>query len=393
MHRWVWRLLEGAAIAVAVFGAVLLITAAPRTAGSQVGTPVEVAALGPTGLAGAFARGTTWIDTGDRATVVAVHQAEYAAVPPVLAWVGDLDGCQEGATSTDYRRATIDRVNFYRAMAGVPAIVSEDPDLSAKAQEAALMMSAEGALTHHPGDDFACFSTVGQEAAGNSNLYLGRTGPVAIDGYIEDPGENNNDVGHRNTILHPPTRAMGVGDIAASDLGHAANALWVFDEHVFDEASDLDRPPMRERDRFVAWPPRGYVPPELVYPRWSFTQAGADFSRAQVTVYDLSDPAGARPVPLEVVSRSGVLGHVPLPTVVWEPTLSMEPDRDTSYYVVITGIGRLDNGPAGTDGGADPAAAQDDQTGEVAYTVTVLGAEPGADVAPERFLASITARR
>ncbi|MEM9132055.1 MAG: CAP domain-containing protein [Actinomycetota bacterium] len=390
MHRWVWRLLEGAAIAVAVIGAGILVTAAPRPGGPSITSSIEAAAVAVPSLSAAFDPGTTWIDTDDRDTVLAAHRAEYDAVPPALAWVGDLGGCVEGESPVIYRQATIDRVNYYRAMAGVPAIVDEDQALSAKAQEAALMMSAEGALTHTPGADYACFTEVGQEAAGNSNLYLGRTGPVAIDGYIEDPGDHNVDVGHRNTILHPPTRSMGVGDVGASEEGYAANALWVFDEHVFDETSPHDRPPMREDDRFVAWPPRGYVHPDLVYPRWSFTKAEADFSQAQVTLYDLSDPDGAEPVPLTVVNRSGIAGHVPLPTLVWEPELELDRRYDTSYYVVISGIRPLQED--GGDGSTAPVSTDADTTIEtMAYTVTVLGAVPSDRVAPEQFLAAVTA--
>ncbi len=373
--------------------AALFVTSFTTGAGSVVQSSTVGAVAAPTPLPSlhhAFVPGHSWIDTTDRATVLAAHATEYQSVPPVLAWAGEIDACVEGTSPTAYRKATLDRVNYYRAMAGVPAVVTEDPALSAKAQEAALMMSAEGALTHHPAPSYACFTDVGQEAAGNSNLYLGRTGPVAIDGYIEDPGDHNTDVGHRNTILHPPTRAMGVGDVAASDDGHAANALWVFDEHVFDETAATLRPEVREQHRFVAWPPRGYVPGELVYPRWSVTMADVDFSRAQVSMWELVPGERARPVELTVVNRSGAPGHVPLPTFVWEPDLGLDgdPERDTSYFVSISGLGPLEPAPvvaeaAGTgilDSGPPPA---------LGYTVTVLGRNPEPIPAPEHVLAAV----
>ena len=198
-----------------------------------------------------------WLDTADRSAVLSAYRHEFSAVVPTFEWHGDHEHCESGSTTVDFRRATLRRVNFYRAMAGVVAEVGEETAYSAKAQRAAMMMSAEGVLTHDPGSSFACFTTVGQEAAANSNLYLGRNGPSAVDGYIRDPGDRNVDVGHRTTILHPPTRSMGVGDVAASALGSSANALWVFDDRVFDEESASLRPEMRERERFVAWPPRG----------------------------------------------------------------------------------------------------------------------------------------
>lgn len=279
-----------------------------------------------------------WLETADRQVVADAYQAAIADPVPDLSWTGSRDGCDPGTSSPTFRTATIGRVNFYRAMAGVPAIVTENPTLSAKAQQAAMMMSAQGQLSHDPGRSFACYTTIGHEAAANSNLYLGRNGPNAIDGYIEDPGQANADVGHRNTILHPPTQEMGVGDIDRTAEGYSANALWVFDQRVFDEAFGARQPTMREPERFVAWPPRGYVPAALVHPRWSFTRGGIDTSEAQVAMYDLGAPAGQQSVPLEVVDRNGAPGQVPLPTVVWEPQISPGADADTDYLVVITSI-------------------------------------------------------
>ncbi len=277
-----------------------------------------------------------WFDTSDREAVVDAYRREFGWSSPVIGWTGDHDNCEPGSSSRRSRLASIRRVNYYRAMAGVPAIVTEDLELTSKAQSAAMMMSAEGTLTHNPSSDFACFTTTGQLAAANSNLYLGRTGPEAIDGYVEDPGVGNADVGHRNTILHPPTQKMGIGNIEASSNGHAANALWVFDDHVFDETS-LERPRVREGDRFVAWPPRGHVPNQLVHPRWSFMLAGADFSSAEVSLYRMGYRS-AQTVRLDVVARIGTPGHVPLPAIVWEPDLGPRFSDDETYLVVVSGV-------------------------------------------------------
>ena len=341
-----------------------------------------------------------WIDTADRSAVVAAFDAEFALATPALGWNGDHQSCEEGTSSAASRTATFRRVNYYRAMAGVPATVTEDPTFSAKAQIAAIMMSVEGTLTHSPAPSFACFNTNGQQAAANSNLYLGRTGPEAIDGYIEDPGTGNSDVGHRNTILHPPTEKMGVGNVASAPESHSANALWVFDDRVFDETL-LVRPPLREPYRFVAWPPRGYVPSGLVYPRWSFMMAGVDFSEAEVTVYDHGVDGFARRVPLVIVDRTGAAGHVPLPTIVWEPEIQSGDASDTApnltvvdkaYLVVVSGVRPL----------ADPmdvnvsdfdrallAASKPVIPTRFAYTVRVLGDAAGDGFRTEHFLGSI----
>lgn len=264
-----------------------------------------------------------WIDTSNRDAVLVAFDSEYANDTPSMDWTGNHETCEPGTSSERLAHATIRRVNFYRAMAGVPAGVTLNPEYSQKAQHAALTMSATGRLSHTPDDSFDCLSDTGREAAGNSNLYLGRTGPTAIDGYIEDPGDRNRDVGHRNTILHPPTNEIGVGHVTGTETAYPSNALWVFDDAVFD-----DSPDMREPGGFVAWPPRGHVPPELVYPRWSFGLADANFDSATVTM-----TTGGRSIELEVVARLSQKGYVPLPIIVWEPV--PDPGSDDSDSLVI----------------------------------------------------------
>jgi uncharacterized protein YkwD len=315
-----------------------------------------------------------WFDTTNRAQVITAYRREFRNPDPELDWEGDHDRCQPGTSSPLSRLASIRRINYYRAMAGVPATITEDPELTAQAREAAIMMSVEGALSHDPEPSYACFTATGQQAAANSNLYLGRIGPEAIDGYIEDPGAGNVDVGHRNTILHPPTREMGVGEVGASETGYAANALWVFDDHVFDETS-ADRPPVRQSERFVAWPPEGYVPNPIVYPRWSFMLAGADFANADVSLYRMGSRSAVA-VPVEVVARIGNPGHVPLPTIVWEPELDSDFATDETYLVIVSGVRGSDEARDPVPVAVDVAAqgpAGSSISSSYSYTVRIIG--------------------
>ncbi len=277
-----------------------------------------------------------WIDTSNREAVLVAYAAEYANDTPEMEWTGEYSGCTPGSSSSLLRQATIRRFNFYRAMAGVPTGVVEDEEFSRKAHHAALAMSAEGRLSHAP-EGFACLSGDGREAAANSNLYLGRTGPASIDGYIEDPGPSNVDVGHRNTILHPPTRRIGVGNVAGDANRYPSNALWVFDEHVF-----ADPPPIRESEGFVAWPPRGYIPEPLVYPRWSFSLLGADFDEAVVSMTEVSGDGGPEaeelPIPLKVVTRHSLQGYVPAPIIVWEPEIDLSGNDEVQFDITVDGV-------------------------------------------------------
>lgn len=317
-----------------------------------------------------------WIDTTNRDAVVVAYETEYHTEPPSMAWTGNYETCNPGDSSGTLALATVRRVNFYRAMAGVPTGVTLNDRYSEKAQHAALAMSATGRLSHTPDDSFACLSEDAAEAAANSNLYLGRTGPRAIDGYIEDPGERNRDVGHRNTILHPPTTEIGVGHVAGSRTAYPSNALWVFDDGVFD-----DSPAMREPDGFVAWPPRGYVPNELVYPRWSFGLADADFENAVVTM-----TSGDEEISLEVVARLSLQGYVPSPIIVWEPATDLGPvDAEADVGDVHLGTGEGEAAGSGVlltkpayDTTVDvvvDGVVVDGTEVRFSYSVTILGTE------------------
>lgn len=336
------------AIPAAWLGLLLIFVVAGGTDQSPISAPKSPVTVRP------------WIDTGDRETVESLFATWYESEEQQIAWTGSYDGCNAGDSSDALRAATIKRINFFRAMAGVPAVIEEDKKYSGLAQAGALMMSAEGRLSHEPGPDYECFSDDGELAAANSNLYLGRVGPWAIDGYIEDPGDKNIDVGHRITILHPPTTRMGVGHVAGDKERYPANVLWVFDDDVFDKET-----PIREPGGFVAWPPRGYVPGELVYPRWSFTLDEADFSQAELTM-----TVNGEAVPYNVVARLSKDGEVPSSVLVWEPSHSvLAANDDVTYTITVSGVGGVTpNSLAMTDG----EVSEGESLTTFSYEVTVL---------------------
>jgi hypothetical protein len=118
------------------------------------------------------------VDTTDRAAVVAFFNAHYRpGDTAAMGWTGNYATCTAGTTTPAYADATLERVNYFRAMAGLPGTVVLDSTLNAKDQSAALMMSAQGALSHTPPSSFACYSAAGAQAAGNSNLALFAAGP------------------------------------------------------------------------------------------------------------------------------------------------------------------------------------------------------------------------
>ncbi len=269
-----------------------------------------------------------WINTQNRPQVAAFYQTEYLASEGVSSgWTGNVNSCNPGSTATAFKEAILRRINYFRTMAGVPAVADFLADYNSKAQVAALMMSAQNDLSHAPGTGWACYTAAGAQGAGSSNLYLGVYGPSAISGYMYDPGSGNYPVGHRRWILYPQTRFMGTGDVPPSSGYAAANALWVFD------SANMWGPRPDTREAFVAWPPPGYVPYQVVYPRWSFSYAGADFAGATVTMSKNGAPLG--------VTVSPVVNGFGENTLVWEPgdSFGSVPGSDTTYQVMLTHVG------------------------------------------------------
>ncbi|MGI9240976.1 MAG: CAP domain-containing protein, partial [Verrucomicrobiales bacterium] len=265
------------------------------------------------------------VDAGDRTDVAMFFQTVYMAseqAPASMNWTGNVSGCSSGTTSAVFKDHTLRRVNWYRAMTGTPADVTFDSSKNTKAQQAALMMAAQNSLSHSPGSGWACYTAGGAEAAGRGNLALGSSGPQAINQYIRDAGSNNTAVGHRRWILSPRVVEMGTGDIPSGAGHNAANCLWVIGD------SRSPTPP----DQASYWPPKGFVPWQTVWERWSYSYPGANFASANVSM-----TKDGVPVPLTVESRTAN-GYGDNTIVFNAPSTVGPVSEDTKYTVTITGI-------------------------------------------------------
>jgi hypothetical protein len=300
------------------------------------------------------------VNTASREETRDFYNGVYAASEnvPMNSSADTLD-CVAGTNSDDFQEATLRRINWFRAMAGIPPVIFTETN-SAADQSAALMMSANGQLLI---DDipptWSCFDPAGTNAAHHSNLLFGQTGPDAIKAYMWEAGATNTPVGHRRWMLYPQTQTMAAGDVPFDNGFPSANATWVVDTNYGGP-----RPPTTWP--FVAWPPPGYAPYPIVYPRWSFALSNADFTNVVVTMR-------SNGMPLDLVveaNESGFGEHA----VAWYPS-SLDPIKtttvfpfsgeDTTYDISIGNIGTT-NGPV-----------------TISYAVTVFDpAKPGADAIP-----------
>ena len=279
--------------------------------------PTDLSALPGRGPHPHLVTGGFSVDTSFREQVREFYNAVYtASTGTPINSSAMTAACIPGTNSPAFVSAILLRINWFRAMAGIPAAVTFDGSESTDAQAAALMMSAQGALQHVGSwTGWACFSSNGTNATAHSNLSLGNDGPDAISAYIQDNGANNYEVGHRRWLLYPQTQIMGTGDVPPENTNLAANATWVFD-------ANYGGPRPATRTPFVAWPPAGYVPYPVVFPQWSFALSNANLSAATVTM-------ASNGVAVAVTLQSYATGYGEN-TLVWYPA-SLNPSTATAF--------------------------------------------------------------
>ncbi|MEI8310583.1 MAG: CAP domain-containing protein [Verrucomicrobiota bacterium] len=265
------------------------------------------------------------VDSMNRTDALSFYNTIYAAsggYADHILWTGNLTTGAAGTTGAAFKEDVRRRVNFFRAINGLPADIVFNDTKSSKCQEAALMFSANSALNHFPPSNWTYYTANGYEAAGNSNIALGNFGPGAVDAFIRDDGSNNTIVGHRRWLLYSLAQEMGTGDIPPNGSYNSANAIWVIGNFKASATSG-----------FVAWPNKGFVSQDLVPARWSLSYPGAGFGSAAVTMTQ-----NGSPVPVTIISRTD--NGYGENTIVWEPSgLQVSGLQDVSFSITVSGIG------------------------------------------------------
>ncbi len=270
----------------------------------------------------------------------------------------DVSSCTPGHNSTAFQQAELRRINWFRAMAGMPASIVLNPVDNYGSQQMAVLQSANNVLDHHPTNTYSCYTTNAAHYAGGDQS-LGADGAQAITDFIWDFGANNNEVGHRRWIIYPPEIVMGVGDVPGVGTNAAANLTYVF-----DPASFGTRPATRHP--YVTWPPQGFVPSQVVFPYWSFGLSNADLSAATVLMTSNGVPISTAIQPYQTGFGDNTLVWVPMGLDATTSGTSFPfSGADTVYGVTVSNIN--DNGSMVS----------------YSYNVTVFDpAVPGADYIP-----------
>jgi hypothetical protein len=346
--------------ALAVIGCFSLTLPAPGSGwvflGDPPTAPADVSGL-PRGPSPKDVTGGFSVSTASREQARSFFNAVYTASDGLaINTTADVSSCTPGTNATLYEDAVARRINWFRAMGGMPVAVTLTPADSTNDQAAAVMMAANGALKHDPPSSWSCYTSSGATAASNSNLALGSAGADAITGYIWDSGANNTEVGHRRWILYPQTQVMGTGDVPQQGSFFAANATWVFDSHLFGPRPATSNP-------YVAWPPPGFVPYSVVFPQWSFALSNADLSAATVTMQSNGVSVAVSLQPYVTGFGENTLVWVPMGLdATSDATVFPFSGADTVYSITVTNInaGGTTTGFSYTTTLFDPAVAGTD---------------------------------
>jgi hypothetical protein len=269
----------------------------------------------------------------------------------------------EGTTSAAFIGDMERRLNYFRAMSGIPAnaamnsgstVLIEGGDTfvapasttkDAAAQRAALMMAMSydpttkqnPAFSHNPPVS-SVWDAVPWNANHKGNIALNINGPDAITAYMREEslnglGAENSVAGHRRWLTRASSTDFATGDVPAfldplvgdSSRRQAANVIYVLQK----PGESATVPPV-----FTSYPSSGFFPAPLNTRFWSLTYPGANFNTAKVNIAQVGGSA------VTATIRSTNFGAAD-PTIVWEvPTAHAATSfpQDRSYSVTVSGI-------------------------------------------------------
>jgi len=194
-----------------------------------------------------------------------------------IIWNGNKQKCICGTLNNEIYKKAENRINFFRTVNGLNK-VKLNPKLNQEAQNAALLVLANNQLTHYPARSMKCYSESASNGCVKSCLGFSdfKNFPATgfITSFIWDFGQANYFVGHRKWILYSKLIEFGYGATNKSE------AILTADGISYDS---VDLP------EYVAYPWNGYVPINLIFPKWSFSipeNKKVDFSKTIITMTD-----------------------------------------------------------------------------------------------------------
>jgi hypothetical protein len=218
-------------------------------------------------------------------------------MPPVGPWSGEAETCDAGELPDAVRSRGLPLLDFVRSLAELSPVKTGPAQ---RAQECALVMHANGAISHYPGQDWSCV-TEDRAATAATSLLANVPAEQSVKGFLVDPG-NDGTLGHRRWLLSNWVESLGLG---ATDLYTCLELT----EFSYTEAGP----------EWTSWPPAGEVPRELLESHgfetdvvgWSLQSDVIDLSGARIRV---RSNGIAHPVPVtQLTAGLGSLWGVSFP--------------------------------------------------------------------------------
>jgi len=218
-----------------------------------------------------------------------------------IIWNGNIKKCFCGTLKSDIYQKAQDRINFFRVMNGLTE-VKINSKFNKEAQEAALLIKANNQLTHYPNKSMECYTELASNGCKKSCLsltdYKNFPSTAFITGFIWDFGESNYFVGHRRWILYSRLKEFGYGATNNSE------AILTVDGVSYDSIA---------LPEFIAYPWNGYVPFNLIFPKWSFSIPETKKVDFKNTIILMTDEIGKEIQIEKLKERKNFLDN----TVVW----------------------------------------------------------------------------
>lgn len=133
----------------------------------------------------------------------------------------DIENRVMGKVSAKTEQASLNLLNFYRYVAGLPDDVELREDYVVSAQAGALVNAANDKMTHHPDEPENInheLYEVGKKACSESNLAWNHGSLLysMVNGWMDDSNKSNIEVmGHRRWVLSPYMKYTGFGSVGA----------------------------------------------------------------------------------------------------------------------------------------------------------------------------------
>lgn len=254
-------------------------------------------------------------ECGRRSRICGRWRQTRANRDPVESWGGDHERCDAGDMPPDWHAATLERINIFRAMAGLPA-VEADRNLDAAAQACALAIRWHGTEDHRLEQGDRCYSPAAAQGVEGS-LISRAPALTSVYAYMLDFGEQNFDaLSHRLYLLSPQLGPIGIGTTSL------ASCVYVFG----------GRGP-RDRPEWVAWPPPGPFPSEAALTDdagWSVHSNTINLAFADVRV--VADDGQELEIDARSLQAAGPAGW----GLAWLP-VGWQIEVGRSYRVEVTG--------------------------------------------------------